>query len=81
MSRQGLHKPGKARLQFFIEPRTKILLALVGQEFDFDNMTDALNGLVEMAAKAKGIISDDGRINPSFANRYKAEEVLIIKTK
>lgn len=81
ISRQGRHKAGSARLQFFVEPHIKVLLSLVGKEVGQDNMTDTLLYLVTMAAQAKGIITEDGKVQPAFANRYKAGLALIKKTK
>lgn len=80
-SRQGRHKAGSARLQFFVEPHYKALLGLVGQEFGEANMTDTLLALIKMAAQAKGIITEDGKVQPAFACRYRAELAIIKTTK
>lgn len=54
---------------------------MVGQEFGEANMTDTLLALIKMAAQAKGIITEDGKVQPAFANRYRAELAIIKTTK
>lgn len=76
MSRQGMHRDDKYRVQAYYEAQDKALFVLVAK-VEGSTLTDLIKASIFDRAKARGIVDSEGKVTEAFKDALELEKSII----
>lgn len=77
MSRQGMHRDDKYRVQAYYEAHEKALFVLVAKIDHNTTLTNLIKTAIVDRAKMLGIVDEDGRVTENFRDALEVETSII----